>query len=189
MEKGGLAAGLTAAGVRAGEQVAWADELRLGLRGQVRRVWAPWGVKVRQVVEVVYAWRYLALAVDGCAGRLWWAWLPNMPQGPLLPVVRGWWEAGIAALVWDGAPSHRAKRVRGVGIKLVPLPPYSPELNPAERVFEEVRRAVEGRRYGTIEAKMAAVERELAELAADPAQVRSLAGWSWVQEAVQCLST
>ena len=36
--------------------------------------------------------------------------------------------------------------------------PYSPELNPAERVFAEVRRWVEGRRYERIEAKKAAVE-------------------------------
>jgi len=37
-------------------------------------------------------------------------------------------------------------------------PSYSPELNPAERVFEAVRRWVQGRRYERIEAKQAAVE-------------------------------
>jgi len=36
------------------------------------------------------------------------------------------------------------KMVREVGMKLVPLPPYAPELNPAERVFEELRRSVAG---------------------------------------------
>ena len=36
-------------------------------------------------------------------------------------------------------------------------PAYSPELNPAERVFEEVRRWVEGRVYGSIEEKVEAV--------------------------------
>jgi len=36
--------------------------------------------------------------------------------------------------------------------------PYSSEINPAERVLEEVRRWVEGRRYERIEAKKAAVE-------------------------------
>jgi hypothetical protein len=35
--------------------------------------------------------------------------------------------------------------------------PYSSELNPAKRVFAEVRRWVEGRRYERIEAKKAAV--------------------------------
>ena len=32
-------------------------------------------------------------------------------------------------------------------------PAYSPELNPAEPVFEEVRRWVEGRVYGSVEEK------------------------------------
>ena len=47
------------------------------------------------------------------------------------------------------------------GLRRVYQPPYSPELNPAERVFEEVRRWVEGRRYERIEAKKAAVEEVL----------------------------
>jgi hypothetical protein len=72
-------------------------------------------------------------------------------------------------------------------MKLAGLPPASPELNPAERVFEELRRAVEGRVYGTIENKMAAVERELVKLAADPERVRSLAGWSWIRSALAAL--
>ena len=43
-------------------------------------------------------------------------------------------------------------------------PPYSPELNPAERVFEEVRRWVEGRIYRSIDDKMEAVNAYLREL-------------------------
>jgi transposase len=37
----------------------------------------------------------------------------------------------------------------GFGRPLVELPPYSPELNPAERVFEELHRMVEGKIYAT----------------------------------------
>ena len=41
--------------------------------------------------------------------------------------------------------------MRGVGLPLIELPPYSPELNPAERVFEEVRRWIEGKVYQRME--------------------------------------
>ena len=64
------------------------------------------------------------------------------------------------------------------------LPPFSPELNPAERVFEEVRRRVEGRLWDSLHDKMAAVEAFLSELAADPARVRRLAGWEWITTAL-----
>ncbi len=44
--------------------IAWADEMRVGLIGQVRRVWAPRGVKVVQPLEYTYQWQYLALTVN-----------------------------------------------------------------------------------------------------------------------------
>lgn len=72
---------------------------------------------------------------------------------------------------------------------LIGLPPYSPELNPAERVLQEVRRAIEGKVHPTLEDKMAAVEKFLMELEADPGRVRSLACWDWIDAAVQQLPT
>ena len=46
LEKGGLKARLKAAGLQAGQGIVWGDEMRVGLRGQVRQVWAPRGVAV-----------------------------------------------------------------------------------------------------------------------------------------------
>ena len=46
------------------------DEMRLGLIGQVRRRWAPRGVKIRQPVEFTYKWAYLNLAVNPMEGSL-----------------------------------------------------------------------------------------------------------------------
>jgi len=63
---------------------------------------------------------------------------------------------GSRGVVWDHAAFHKV--VGEVGLRRSYQPPYSPELNPAERVFAEVRRWVEGRRYERIEAKKAAVE-------------------------------
>ena len=65
------------------------------------------------------------------------------------------------------------QRVEGVGLPTIVQPPYSPELNPAERVFEEVHRWVEGRMYRSIEDKMEAVNTYLRELESDPGRVRS----------------
>jgi hypothetical protein len=59
-------------------------------------------------------------------------------------------------------------------------------LNPAERVFEAVRRWVEGRRYGRIEAKKAAVEEVLRWLEAE-AKVSSLVGRRHIRQASNAL--
>jgi hypothetical protein len=138
-------------------------------------------VKVVQPLQVEYRWRYLVLAVAPLTGRLRWAWIERMRQADLLPTLETW---NPACLVWDGAPSHRGKQVAALTLQRIPLPAYAPELNPAERVFEEIRRRVEGVVYESLAAKQAVAETYLQELAQDPARVKRLCAWSWIAEAL-----
>lgn len=154
----------------------------------VRRVWGRRGVKVRQRLQLVYEWRYLFLVVDGRRGTLHWSWIDSMKAEMVGAAVNGLkQQTEVAAVVWDGAPSHRDEMVRGVGLPLIALPPYSPELNPAERVFEEVRRWTEGKVYASLEEKAAAVAAFLIQLESDPTRLQALAGWDWIEQAVQRL--
>lgn len=166
----------------------WGDEMRVGLIGQVRRVWAPRGVKVVQAVEYVRAWAYLNLAVNGVTGQVRWAWTEDMKGTSIAPVVKAWGEAGVEVLVWDRARGHRGPAYAEVQVKRIEQPAYSPELNPAERIFEYLRSKVEGVVYGTLAAKKRALEAELEKLAAAPDKVRSLAGWDWIRQSVAHLS-
>jgi hypothetical protein len=188
VEKGGLAQALVAVGLTRSSRIGFGDELRLGLRGTSRRVWGRRGVKVRQRLQLTYEWCYLFAAVDGQAGRIWWNWTPSMKAEALWPTIAGIREMDILdALVWDNAPGHRDDDVTDLDLAFVGLPPYSPELNPAERLFEEVRRRVEGRVYATLDAKVADVQAFLEELDADPARVRRLCGWDWINAAIAAL--
>ena len=81
------------------------------------------------------------------------------------------------------------RQVRNVGLSTIIQPAYSPELNPVKRLFEEVRRWVEGRIYGSVEGKMEAVEAYLSELETDPERVRSLTAWSWIERTMRNLPT
>jgi hypothetical protein len=83
----------------------------------------------------------------------------------------------------------RAASVRAVGLPLLEQPPYAPELNPAERVFEHLRAGIEGRVYPSIAEKLYTVETMLEELDADPARVKRLIGWQWIQTALADAST
>jgi DDE superfamily endonuclease len=188
VEKGGLAQALHAVGLTRSSRIGHADELRLGLRGTTRRVWGRRGVKVRQRLQLRYDWWYLFVAVDGRAGTVSWTWVDSMKATDLVPLMEALRaNAPLDALVWDGAASHRDDAVRAVGVPLIQLPRYSPELNPAERLFQEVRRHVEGRVYPTLADKVADVNAFLDELDADPARVRSLCGWDWINDAIATL--
>lgn len=164
----------------------FADEMRVGLRGTTRRVWGRRGVKVRQPLQLVYEWNYLHLVVDPLTGRLWWFWSPTMQASVARSLVEATQtETDLAALIWDRAPSHREETVRAVGLPLIEQPPYSPELNPAERVFEHLRAGIEGEVYPSLEAKVAAVEAILEELDADAERVKSLTGWHWIVDTLR----
>ena len=93
---------------------------------------------------------------------------------------------GGRGVVWDHAAFQKAKVVGEVGLRRVYQPPYSPERNPAERVFAEVRRWVEERRYERIEAKKGAVEEVPRRLEAE-GKVLSLVGWHYIRQALNAL--
>lgn len=165
------------------DAVGFADEMRVGLHGTTRRVWGRRGVKVVQPLQIVYRWRYLVLAVDGRNGHLWWTWEETMRAADLLPAVDALKEqTPLAALVWDRAPAHRDAQIHALGLPLIEQPPYAPELNPAERVFEHLRAQIEGTVYPSLDAKVAAVDALLEDLDAHPARVKSLAGWAWIDD-------
>ncbi len=159
----------------------FSDEMRLGLRGHTRRVLARRGVKPVQRLQLRYQWSYLLLAVDPLRGTIRWKWLERMNKDALLPVLTEW---ALEALVWDGAPAHKAKVMRELPTHRVLLPPYSPQLNPAERVFEELRRRVEGRVYESLEAQRKVADDYLQELSSNPDRVKRLCGWLWIRQAL-----
>ena len=170
--------------------IGWADEIQVGLLGQVRRRWGRCGVRIRQRLQRKREYRSLFVAVDPRTGTLWYCWLDSMKGEDFCGVVRGLEQRGdLTALVWDNAPGHTDHRVARIGLPLIRLPPYSPELNPAERLFEAIRARIEGEVYATLAAKCARVEAILAEWEADPDAVKALTGWHWILDAIEQLPT
>lgn len=89
----------------------------------------------------------------------------------------------LVILVWDNAPCHRPKIHREIpGLIVLFLPPYSPELNPAERFFEELRKATANQIFTTIEEQETAIEGRLNLLADDTEGMKRLLGYDWIRE-------
>lgn len=184
MEKGGLAEQLAAAGVTRHQRTLHCDEMRFGLWGQVRRRWGRKGVKIIQKVQIEFAWQSLVLAVDVLHNRLQWQWAARMNQDHLVPIFNQWRPE---AVVWDGASAHRGQRMAALGFARISLPPYSPELNPPERVFEYLRAEIEGTVYASLAHKRQAIDQILRKLNADKTRLRSLIGWQWIHDNFQQL--
>lgn len=155
----------------------FSDEMRFGLWGQVRRRWGVRGVKIIQPKQIEFAWRYLVLAVDVIHLDLKWRWAERMNQVSLKPIFEQW---KLDTVLWDGASSHRGQDIGQLPMNRLFLPPYSPELNPAERIFEEVRREIEGFVYASLQAKQHRIDQFLRRLRADKVRLASLVSWDWI---------
>lgn len=137
----------------------WAfDEHRLGLKPILRAVWAPIGERPIARVHHRYEWLYVYGFVHPVTGRTEWLLLPR--------VNISWFNTALAAfaravgasatrrivLVLDNAGWHRSSKVIvPEGIDLLFLPPYSPELQPAERLWELVDEPLVNRSFDTLD--------------------------------------
>jgi transposase len=137
-------------------------------------------VKIIQPIQIEFAWQYLVLAVDIVRCRLFWAWADRMNQSHLIPIFRKWMPDVV---IWDGASAHRGKAMREVGFERIFLLPYSPELNPCERVFEWLRARIEGDVHVSLQHKRCTIDRHLRQLNIDKTSLKSLIAWQWIQEA------
>ena len=55
-------------------------------------------------------------------------------------------------LIMDNASSHRSKKLKiPKNIKIEYLPPYCPELNPVERFFQDVKKYIKNKIFGTLD--------------------------------------
>jgi transposase len=87
----------------------------------------------------------------------------------------------MVVLVWDNAPCHRPLVHREIpGLIVLFLPPYSPELNPTERFFEEIRKSTANQIFKSIAEQEVVIENRVRELAEDIGGMRQLLGYEWI---------
>ena len=125
-------------------EVWFQDEARVGQQGTLTRIWARRGTRPRAPRDRRYAWAYLFGAV--CPERAIGAGLV-LPHANaeamslhLAEISRHVAQGAHAVLVLDGAGWHGAADLAiPDNLTLLPLPPYSPELNPVENVWQYLR--------------------------------------------------
>jgi transposase len=134
-------------------------------------------------VEHVFEWIWVYVAIDPLTGRCWSLLLPSVQSEALqvfldyLHRVFGHLRVGV---VLDNAPSHRSHQVHWPrGITPLYLPPYSPELDPAEQIFRRFRAALSNQLFASQDDLEEAVIREFERLWDDPATLRRITAYPW----------
>ena len=165
----------------------WAeDEARLGLKPIARRVWATKGRRPEANGRTKYEWVYVYGFVHPATGRNLELILPAANadgMGLALGEFARWADpAGERLLVVlvDNAGWHVAKRLaRPPNVVLYPLPPCTPELQPAEPLWPLVREALANRGFDSLEALESVLVGRCRWLMDHPEVVQGAVGFHW----------
>lgn len=152
----------------------------------LRRVWAPRGKRPVVKVEQRYQWLYLYAFVQPQTGQTFWLLLPQVNTAVFslaLQEFARWVGAGRdkrVLVVMDGAGWHTSEEV-GVpkGLHLIQLPPYSPELQPAERLWPLSNEGIANHHFANLDELEAAQVKRCEELLGQPELIRSYTLFSW----------
>lgn len=161
------------------------DEARFGRINEPKRCWAQKGIRPIVGAQIVREYTYAFGAVCPFDGRSDFLILPNMDSNNLsifLQEVSLRHREEDILMFMDGAACHKSQTLEvPKNIRIQIIPPYSPELNPTENIWDEMR---EKFFKNTVFDSMEAVEEQLTEACCyfenTQDKVQSITGFNWI---------
>jgi hypothetical protein len=181
-----LASLLTADAVRGRPvRLMFQDEARFGRMARIRRCWSP--APLRPMVRNGYErqFTYVYGCVSPLQGQLDWSLSAKMNTAEMnafLGQVSQAHPEEFIVIVLDGASSHKSKELTiPENVRLIALPGYSPELNPQEHIWDEVReKAFPNLVLDQMTEVVERLTEEMSALASDAKRIQGIAAWSWI---------
>lgn len=161
------------------------DEMRCGLHTEARRVWGLRGVRPVVTVQQKYEWEYVYGALEVGAGGSHFMYAPTVDldcNQAFLAQLAADDPASVHVVIYDGAGFHHrdGHAALPANVRIINLPPYSPELNPVEKLWDVLRDGLCNRLFGTLTELDTALTARLRRFWEDANAVRSLIGSGWL---------
>jgi transposase len=162
------------------------DEGRFGRIDRPRRCWAPKPIRPQVPRQMVREFVYVFAAVCAKLGRLTALILPraNTEMMNLFLEQRAQdFQSYFIILLVDQAGWHRAKGLQvPENIRLLPQPAHSPELNPAEHLWKELReKTLPNHSFPSLDLLIDQLCEGLKGLADDEQRVRSMVDFPYMR--------
>lgn len=161
------------------------DEARFGRIDNLRRCWAPKGIRPLLKKQIVREYTYCYGAICPFDGDSSFLVLPKLNKNwmmLMLDEMSKRYPDNYLLIVCDGASAHKiCSEELPNNVLLTFLPAYCPQLNPQENIWDEMR---EKFFYNVAFNSLDAVEDRLVEACnyyeSNPSIVKSISGWNWI---------
>jgi hypothetical protein len=161
------------------------DEARFGRISDTRRCWCPKPIRPLCQAMVTQEYTYAYAAVSVADGTLDTLILPHV-NGDCMQVfldeVASRHLGDRIVMVLDGAGWHQSESlILASNLRLLKLPPYSPELNPVEHLWDELReKSFHNLVFDSLDALENHLEIALHDMELDRERVHSIVAWPWI---------
>jgi transposase len=165
------------------------DEARFGRMNRVMPCWAPVGTRPEVAAQLIREYIYLYGAVspkDGTCVYLIMTTSNTACFQAFLDVLARRFVRQDVLRVLDGAPNHRSSElVLPDNITLLYLPPYSPELNPKENLWDEIREKIfKNYALKSMDAVRAKLKQAILYIERNPKIVRSITSFPYIVNSI-----
>lgn len=162
------------------------DEGRFGRINEPRRCWAPRPRRPSAPRQIVREYVYVFSAVCPAEGRMTSLILPKANTEAMalfLEHLSAEFADAFLIVVMDQAGWHLSRRLHvPANIRLLLLPPYSPELNPVEHLWEDLReKDLANQAFSSLDGLEDRLCEGLQRLMADPRYLQSLTAFPYLE--------
>jgi transposase len=165
------------------------DEARFGRISDCRYCWAKFPLRptVKAMLTHQYVYAYAAVSVP--QGNFDSLVLPHVNSNCMaifLAEISARYPNENIVMVLDGAGWHKSQSMPiPPNIRLISLPPYSPELNPVEHLWDELReKYFHNRAFESLDALEDHLVQGLLNLENNNPRVQSICNWPWIINAI-----
>jgi len=165
------------------------DEARFGLISDARRCWCHAPERPVCPVTISHQAVYAYAAVSIGSGQVDSLILPGVNTACMqifLDEIASRYPYEKLVMVLDNAGWHLSKSLKvPKNMRLLSLPPYSPELNPMENIWDALReRAFHNRVFEDLDHMEQRLLSALREIEQSPDMTKSISDWPWILEAI-----
>jgi transposase len=165
------------------------DEARFGRISDTRHCWCPKPFRplCDSMVTQEYTYAYAAVSVSD--GKMDSLILPHV-NGDCMQIfleeVATRHPDNRIMMIMDNAGWHKSESLKlPENLLVLNLPPYSPELNPVEHIWDDLReKSFHNRVFDSLDSLEDHLEAALREMENDPKRVHSIVAWPWIINAL-----